>query len=197
MLTKFAKWLLFISSYEPLYLLLILSNLKVEKWSDWIEPQILRQAFEEHILFNLIMISLSVLSFIILISLDCLKSNTHIVCTVKDIRNNSGDILNYFITYLFPLLSMDISNSSSILVNVSVFLIIGLLYVKGDMLYLNPMLILFRYDVVQIGESIVITHKDNTELQEYIIHNGRIGVYEICNGIYIEKEIICRKRNER
>jgi hypothetical protein len=69
--------------------------------------------------------------------------------------------------------------------------------VKGDMLYLNPMLILFRYDVVQIGESIVITHKDNTELQEYIIHNGRIGVYEICNGIYIEKEIICRKRNER
>lgn len=194
MLTKFAKWLLFITSYVPLYLLLILNNLEIKERGQWKDWETLRQALFNHLSFNLVMMILSIGSIIILICLNFLKSNSHIDCNVKDVKNNSGDILNYFITYLFPLLSMDINNSSSIVVNVFVFLIIGLLYVKGDLLYLNPMLILLRYEVIQLGDRIVITHKTNSELQKYIIEKGRIDVHEICNGIYVEKEISHKKR---
>lgn len=195
MLTKFAKWLLFIMSYVPLYILLILSNLKIEKWADWKRFKILRQAFCEHFSFNMIMLLLSICSVMILICFNFLKSNSHIRCEVTDIKNNSSDILNYFITYMFPLLSMDVSNSSSVIVNVVVFLIIGLFYIKGDLLYLNPMMILFRYEVFRIGERIVITHKSYDELQKCIIEKGRLDVHEICNGICLEKEILGKREN--
>jgi len=193
MLTKFAKWLLFITSYVPLYLLLILVNLEIKNWYDWKNFEILKQAFCNHLFFNMTMIILSICSVIILICLNLFKSNEYVKCHVKDIKNNSGDILNYFITYLFPLLSMDINNSCSVIVNVLVFLIIGILYVKGDLLYLNPMLLLFRYEVVQIKDQIIITHKCNGELQKYIIEKGWIEVHKICDGIYLEKEISCKK----
>lgn len=62
MLTKFAKWLLFITSYVPLYLLLVLNNLGLKEWSDWIKPDILRQAFYENLYFNWVMIILSICS---------------------------------------------------------------------------------------------------------------------------------------
>lgn len=179
MLTKFAKWLLFITSYVPLYLLLILVNLKIENWCDWKDFKLLKQAFCNHLFFNMTMIILSTCSVIVLICLNFLKSNDHVECTVKDVKNNSGDILNYFITYLFPLLSIDVNNSCSVIVNILVFLIIGLLYMKGDLLYLNPMLLLFRYEVVQVGDRIVITHKCSGELQKFIIEKGRIEVREI------------------
>ena len=103
MLTKFAKWLLFITSYVPLYLLLVLNNLDLGKWSDWIKPGVLKQAFCKNLYFNRAMIILSICSVVILICFCLLKNNSDIKYRSETIRNNSGDILNYFITYLFPL----------------------------------------------------------------------------------------------
>ena len=97
MLTKFAKWLLFITSYVPLYLLLILNNLEIKERGQWKDWETLRQALFNHLSFNLVMMILSIGSIIILICLNFLKSNSHIDCNVKDVKNNSGDILNYFI----------------------------------------------------------------------------------------------------
>ena len=127
MFTKITKWLMFITSYVPLYLLLIISNLNIVKWSDWKSIENWQKAFLDNLYFNLIMISLSIISVVVLICVNCLKSNSYMECSEVEIKNSAGDILNYFITYLFPLLSMQIDNSTSILVNVVVFIIIGLL----------------------------------------------------------------------
>lgn len=186
MLTKFAKWLLFITSYVPLYLLLFLNNLGIKEWSDWIKFNILRQAFGKNLYFNWVMIILSVCSVVILICFGLLKSNSSIKYQSGTIRNSSGDILNYFITYLFPMLSMDINSSGSIIVNCLVFWLIGLLYVEGNMLYLNPMLILFRYHVIQMGDKVLITRKNIVELQQFIAWERKIEVHKICDEIYIE-----------
>lgn len=192
MLTKFAKWLLFVTSYVPLYLLLILNNLEIKEWSGWLKPEVLGQAFCENIYFNCAMIILSLCSVIVLIGFGNLKSNSHITYKSEVIRNNSGDILNYFITYLFPLLSMDIKSANSIIVNCLVFWLIGLLYVKGDMLYLNPMLMFFHYHVVQIGDKVIITRKSMVELQQYIAREKKIWVHKICDEIYIEGKVKSR-----
>ena len=197
MLTKFAKWLLFITSYVPLYLLLVLNNLDLEKWSDWIKPGVLKQAFCKNLYFNGAMIFLSICSAVILICFCLLKNNSDIKYRSETIRNNSGDILNYFITYLFPLLSMEINSFGSIIVNCLVFWLIGLLYVEGDMLYLNPMLILFRYHVIRIGDKVLITRKNIVELQQSIAREKKIAVHKICDEIYIEgKEERENKRKE-
>lgn len=168
MLTKFAKWLLFITSYVPLYLLLLLNNLGLKEWSEWVNPVILKQAFCKNLHFNLTMIILSVCSIIILICFSSLKNDSSIKYKSETIQNSSSDILNYFITYLFPLLSMDINSPGSIIVNCLVFWLIGLLYVEGSMLYLNPMLILFRYHVIRIEDKVLITRKNIVELQQSI-----------------------------
>lgn len=193
MLTKFAKWLLFITSYVPLFLLLLLNNLGLKEWSEWISPDLLKQAFCKNMHFNWAMIILSICSVIILIGFGGLKSNSHIIYKSEVIRNNSGDILNYFITYLFPLLSMDIENANSIIVNCLVFWLIGLLYVKGDMLYLNPMLMFFRYHVIQIGDKVLITRKSIVELQQYIARERKIWVHRLCDEIYIEGKVKSKK----
>ena len=90
---------------------------------------------------------------------------------------------------LFPLFSMDINSPGSIIVNCLVFWLIGLLYVEGSMLYLNPMLILFRYHVIRIEDKVLITRKNIVELQQSIAVEKKIAVRKICDEIYIEEKV--------
>lgn len=184
MYTKLARWIWFFSSYMPLYFLLVLNNLDLKKINGKYRLKSICMAWREHRVFNLVLVVCGVLSIVVLCMMSYLESNEQLVGTAKAIKNRNGDILDYFITYLFPVLSMDIEKINSVMVNLLIFLIIGMIYVKGEMLHWNPTLFFLHYEIVEIDGKLIITRKKNELLMQNKI---KIWVREIYPGIYLEK----------
>lgn len=92
----------------------------------------------------LLVISCLSLAILILIWLNNAKKSDEIPGELKIINT---DILNYFVTYLTPLLSLDLSNKYSIVLNLILFIIIGIFHTKSDMLHYNILLVLMGYNI--------------------------------------------------
>ena len=126
-----------------------------------------------------------------MIFISLLKSNESLYLNKNEsIKNGSNDIFNYFITYLIPILSMDIQDNISLIINFLIFIIIGLLYIKSDNLHLNPLLILINYEIFSIQDNIILTKMSKNELKKRIAEFGFIKVRKIADNIYIERKVI-------
>lgn len=76
--------------------------------------------------------------------------------TSKDVSNlssftNKSDVaLTYIITYIIPIASLSLSHSiNTLLAIIFLFFVIGQLYVKSDMIYINPILGLW-YSIYEV-----------------------------------------------
>lgn len=101
------------------------------------------------------------------------------------IENNSKATLEYFLTYVVPLLAFNLTEWKEYAIFGIVFFIIGVLYVKSDLIYMNPTLILLGFNIHKVvldtGEIVVIS-KNN-------IRNGiKNPVIKIGSGVYYERK---------
>lgn len=193
MFTKKLKGIWFITSYMPLYILLIIYNLDIKSIEGKNFGASFQAVWEENAIFNWILFILCFISIIVLLFVCLLKSNKVIECTSEQVENCCPDVLNYFITYLFPILTMDIKNTSSVICNVLIFMIIGMFYLQSEQLHWNPTLIFIGINIFEINGKVVMTRKNRDNLVHCIANNNQIWVHEICPGIYIEKEQRLRK----
>ena len=100
---------------------------------------------------------------------------------------DTGDVsLLYFFTYVIPFLAVDFFKWQELVTYGIVFFIIGVIYVKSQLIHMNPTLFLLRYNIFKIsrdGDSIiVITKNDNS----HVLSNP---VIEIGQGVYYERDI--------
>ncbi|MEY8441819.1 hypothetical protein AALA17_04060 [Lactobacillaceae bacterium 24-114] len=128
------KTFAFISSYLPLYILLMINNFNKDKnIAYWI-------AFG--MLIILVMISIIVL-FCYLRG----KGKKIPLASDEQIdKLKSDSMINYLMAYVVPLAT--ISNDDfigSAITNSILFILIGIIYVKMNLVYLNPVLVLFGY----------------------------------------------------
>ncbi len=106
------------------------------------------------------------------------------------IENTGKAILQYFLTYVIPFLTVEILDWQDLTTYGIIFFIIGILYVKSDLIYLNPTLLLLRYKIYKVvineREIIVISKNDNNK----VLTNP---IVEIGSGVYFERT---RKNNK-
>jgi len=177
LLKKFFKMNLFISSYIPLYILIFINemgDLNVES---------VLEVYNKNNIFWVIIFAFSVvsiISMIIFFNFNHTKRNTF-----ENVESINNDILDYFITYIIPLITVDITKNTSILVNLIIFIIIGIYYIESDLMYLNILLIFVGYKVYKDkSDNIVISRKD----KDYFKRNNNILCKKIGNTkIYIVK----------
>lgn len=168
---------LFISSYIPLYILIFIQSME-----NFQLKSVLQTYKENNILWNVI-ISISIFSIVSLIVFFC--GNYTKKETFKEVRSIDNDILNYFITYIIPLTTVDITKSTSIAVNFIIFSIIGIYYIQSNLMYLNILLIFMNYRVFQDNNNNIIITKENAD---YFKMNEKILCKKIGNTkIYIVK----------
>lgn len=135
---------MFISSYIPLFVLIILSQLKKLNKTE------LLLFLSKHKIFVIVISFISFFSIIILIFVffgigkyrDKLQKDDY-----GDIENEDMEILNYFITYMIPILTIDLDNNANILMNILIFIIIGVYYVDNNAIHLNLLLKVKGYKV--------------------------------------------------
>ena len=102
------------------------------------------------------------------------------------IEDTGKTILQYFLTYVIPFLVVDFFEWKNLITYGIIFFIIGILYVKSDLIYMNPTLILLRFNI----------YKVTTEDQEFVIisknskkHLLKNPVVEIGQGVFYGKQV--------
>ncbi|MHC0552096.1 hypothetical protein [Salinicoccus sp. CNSTN-B1] len=175
------KWSMYISSYVPLFILIYLKQAELHDIS-------LLSVWSLNICFWTICITLSVLGLIIFFNWLWGKPNT--TREYSNIKPINTEVLNYFITYLIPLLSLDVTNIYSIILNAILFFIIGLIHVRSNLYHLNTLLIILGYSIYQSDDDYILISK--VPLTEDYIHlniksNG-VSPFNIVHGNYDENK---------
>lgn len=163
------KIFLYLANYVPLYFLIYLKQLEINEEMKF---------FELFTDYKTLWVTLIIISGIsVFATFYWLSGKRDYYKTFTDLHPINENVLTYFITYLIPLLSLDISNMYSVYINISLFLIIGIFHVKFNYLHVNIILILLGYRVYQETNTnnILITKKETTELTEDKIKVKQIG----------------------
>jgi len=197
-----SKWTLFITSYLPLYLWLLLSNINYKNVHimrfDIFSLKSILAFCKKHIDFKTVFFI--VLIILILISVKQIRdlfvgsgSEQKALPVDMEISPESDSLMNYVITYFAPLVSFNIYNLKSVIMNVLLFLLIGLMYVGSSATYLNPVLGIFGFRIFGVSgypnAHHIISRLSYDEIETARKRRDKVERYRIGDGIYIIKPI--------
>ena len=160
----YVKFLLFLSSYIPLFVVLAIlhyTNILV-------------------VAAMAIIIGLTLLFLVLMFKLSERLGNYH--GKITDFENINDMSLEYIITYIFPLLFLNYSSISVLLALTVIFMTIGYIYISSDLIYMNPILNLLGYNIYKgqvEGKSIIIISKRDAE------DINRNKLVQLANKVYL------------
>ena len=184
----FSKWTLFITSYLPLYLWLLFSNINYSKFS---LDRLIAFDFGHKIIriIFVVLIFVSIIKLWILFKFDGKESLK--IPREMEISPESDSLMNFIVTYFTPLLSFDMNNTTSIIMNLLLFLLIGLMYVGSNASYLNPVLGVFGFKIFGVTgfphAHHIITNLSFDDIETVRETDVELTSYRLGDGIYIIK----------
>jgi len=183
---KSIKILLFVISYAPLYLILLFQNLNDQVCDDktgvfigWGTALKLNW-----ISFSFLMLIIGSILLYFLFFWIILKSSTE-KYTIAEIKDNNVEHLSYLATYILPFVGLKFDSWQSVLATVSLFYVLGHIYMKTNLILTNPTLTFFRYSISRVTDSLGKT--------KLVIHKGKIGKNKELNFIPVIDNIYILK----
>lgn len=180
-----SKWKLFITSYIPLYIWLLFSNIDYSDFSK------LYSSFTMAT-FSIVLLFLILISVIEICSLfKGSGSEKEPLPKNMVISPESDSLMNYVVTYFTPLISFDIHDARTVAMNIFLFLLIGLMYVGSSATYLNPVLGAFGFKIFGVTgfpkAHHIISRLSFDELETSKDRHDKVIRYRLGDGIYIIK----------
>ena len=171
------KWIIFVSSYVPVFIMIFLNNLKKFNLDE------LKNTWNLNQVFWMVLIGVSIISILILfIWLIILKteSKNKESFDIKKLNAYDSEVLNYFVTFIIPILSLKPDSIPSIIMNLLLLLVEGIYFVSNNALYYNVLLIIFGYHIYTFGDdNIVVTRKKRSDLAFNESRASQIGTTNI------------------
>lgn len=134
------KLKMFITSYFPLYIMLLV--LQVNQYPLVFD---LNDIFIPATVFAVVLLIFVIISIMSTVDLFRTKGNEQYKYESID---RSGDaVISYMMTYIVPLLSETFLTYRGFVINATLFVLIGVMYIKLDLIYFNPMWIILGYTV--------------------------------------------------
>ena len=195
------KFLFYMSSFMPLYLLLCVQNILI--FDD--DNRLSKDVFYSQFNFSNIPQSIFWWGIIIffLISLGgCLlfffvyTKKNGIISGLEDAEFVREDTMGYIVTYIVPLITMDIYSPRSLIVNFVLFIVIGTFYIKNDQIFMNPVYNLFSYNVFSTEKGIYITKISKQKLRSISKHGLNVRKVNVLADIYVLKEADNKPQSE-
>ncbi|OOL80854.1 hypothetical protein BWX42_02910 [Dolosigranulum pigrum] len=177
------KICIFISSYIPIILLIFIQNMRELSLVE------IKNTFTQYKIIWLILVALMIISFTgLCLWLKYIKrtfsDSNRRLHAITDIKGYNGEILNFFVTYIVPLLALDLNSSTSIVVNLLLVIMNSIYFIRNDYLYYNMLLILLGYNIFESSEGyIIISKKDKFEIINKSLKAVQIGT---SNLFYID-----------
>lgn len=188
------KILFYLSSFIPLYILLFIQNVQIsnEKGSIIFTKEFFKQFFYTNTAVSIFWIGLLGLLFLSMFGVALFflvyAKTEGIVGRVKDVELIREDTMGYIVTYIVPLISMDIHSVRSLTINLLLFIIIGTFYVKNDQLFMNPLYNICGYNVFSAEEHIYITKISKTKLKIIAKRELSVKKVNLIGDIYVLTE---------
>ena len=193
--TNITKIFLYLSSFFPLFILLVIQNIKISNDEDWYNMN----GFVNQFFVNGLYAPESIFWIVVIIFI--ISSIISIVIFILGFVNASGDeasligenferadTLGYIVTYIVPLISMNISSYRSLLINFSLFFIIGIFYIKNNQFFMNPLFNVMGYNILSSdGGCIYVTKLSPREMKEISNEKSKVLQIFIADDIYIVK----------
>lgn len=152
MLRKYVKILLFLVSYIPLFIILLIKN------------------NDNDIIVYSILILVFVPLVLIYFMYNSVKNISGDYVKIDKIENVNRISLEYFVAYIIPFLDFKLNEIPDALSLIILLLFMCFIYVKSDLLYLNPILNILGFNVFKIisekRELMIITKKNIGELKD-------------------------------
>ena len=105
----------------------------------------------------------------------------------EGVSKTEDNLLSYVVTYLVPILSINITKANSLLVNLGLFTLLGFIYVKNSLVYLNPLFLFFRYNIfLTANNEVIISNLDIYELKS--LEGERIRTRVLSYKIYLVRK---------
>jgi len=193
-MTKFSKWILYISSYIPLYAIFIVSNISnlydCYKKEKGFSLNLLLKEKNINFILIIIFIMLIFVSFALLrISLREASKSTNYE-EFFNIKKSNEKVSDYILVYILPFIGVNSTDRTEFIIFILVFLLIGNILVKNDSVYINPMLYMMKYNILESEDKILISKYSIAELKrkgawDNSSNKLKIRVSKLCNNIYI------------
>jgi len=159
------KGSVFISAYIPVFIMIFLNNLKSFKSEE------IKRTWESNPSLWTILIVIGIISLLVLILWFGLmkkeaKDATQPKYDLKNIKRYDSEILNYFVTFIIPILSLDPKSLPSIVMNLLLVVIEGIYYISNNVLYFNVILLIAGFHVYSAEDEkyIIVSRKSREEI---------------------------------
>ena len=117
------------------------------------------------------------------------KGVTNPPTEVLKIENENYEYLTFLTTYIIPLICIDFNNIRYVIVLIVLLLVTGLIFVKMDLYYANPTLILWGYHLYRAklksndDREIILISTDKLECGQYV------KWIELGKSVWVAKEV--------
>lgn len=167
------KIMMFISSYFPLYIMLIILYSK----------KIKKEIYERSIPWIIFAVFLALLILISISTLILLKSGSgRRKKDIVDLEKPDDTVLSYIMTYVIPLIANEDSSTEVYIVNILLFILIGYIYLRLNLIYLNPLWAIFGHIVYRdANKDMVITNLSREALK----NKESLYGYYLSNDIFV------------
>lgn len=161
-MSKLICFFMYLSAASPLSILIICNNL------DSLSRKSIINLYDAHKIQFIVLLVIFFIGiifiFIFLNMIHFVTKNINLSESKKYIENlqlEDTNILNFFVTFLIPLLSYNMDNYPSILVNIILFIIEMIYVISNKVIYNNIWFIIFHYHI--------FSFENNTYDTKYII----------------------------
>lgn len=194
------KIFMFLSSYSPLYLFIITLNYSIVDIKISIGKILSINQINSNDIILYILILLTIISNVILYILVISSKKYSEPVRILEVESGNEKVLDYILAYIVSFICTDFAqitnnDSKGIITAILIQVLLGYLYCKSNMFYVNPVLNFIGYDIYLIKTShdkFVLLSKNKNfiyKIQDDIMKNGSksIELNYFSKGIYINK----------
>lgn len=183
---KGIKWLLFASSYIPLYFILIFKHCEITVRIPKIEFLPVEALAGTAVpIVSILWGILTVISFAMLLLVIHIRRSKggQDFKNVNSHQSRDELVTTYVLVYIFPFVVLDYTAITNWIAFVVFFLVIGIIQVRSNQLYVNPILALLGYQVYEIEtDDKTITLVSKGGLEEPV---GSVRTVELSNNVHM------------
>jgi hypothetical protein len=149
-----SRFILFLFAYVPIYFILALKS-----FNENVLYTNNRFNSFYHIIKNnrtsisLILLVIILMLFFYIYSKISLKAQGNPKFEIKEISTQNKEYITYLGTYILPFIALETKTLYDIAAYIVLFITMGLIYVRTNLIYTNPMLLFFGYDLFEIIDN--------------------------------------------
>ena len=176
---SWAKIVLFLSSYSPLFIIIALRahDAKHKILGYHLEPTQIGSVELSYLSVGSLIVTIVSVAFLALM-IRMNRTRQGQLSEIEHYQNRSDMFTEYLLVYIFPFIVFEFSNLFDVAAFLVLFITVAAIVIRSNRLFVNPVLVAFRYRVYEIEtehDRRILLTKDRLDGNNITINTARIS----------------------